>query len=208
MLVRWLLDRLDRRSLKSASEPRKTSSTIRTRKTANNVRPLSIVSVPLYVLSPPFSIYLSSAGLPTGMLYGNVSECYLFPSKYTYILLRYTKNRLCILVTLGLVCTSILGIVYPPSYTLYPGCLWICKLPRLDPLWIRLDNSPVNSAEPSLERLRNGIVYILRLDTYLNAWIIDRTTILDDNTSNISDRNAFLTNLLEIGARTLHVYAR
>jgi len=96
---------------------------MRTRKTANNVRLLSIVSIPLYVLSPPFSIYLSSAGSPTGVLHGNVSKYYLFPSKYTYILLRYTKNRLYILVTLEPVYTSILGTVYPPSYTLYPKYL-------------------------------------------------------------------------------------
>ena len=38
--------------------------------------------------------------------------------------------------------------------------------------------------------------------------MIDRIATLDHDTSNISDRNAFLTNLLEIGARALYVYAR
>ena len=93
---------------------------MRTRKTANDVRPLSIVSVPLYVLSPPFSVYLSSTDLPTSVLYGNASEYALNPCKYTYILLRCTGNRLYILVTLELVCTLMLGTIYPPLYVLYP----------------------------------------------------------------------------------------
>ena len=99
---------------------------MRTRKTANDVRPLSIVSIPLYVLSPPFSIYLSSADSPTGVLYGNASKYTLNPSKYTYILLRCTGNRLYILVTLELVYTLMLGTVYPPLYMLYPESVRIC----------------------------------------------------------------------------------
>jgi len=38
--------------------------------------------------------------------------------------------------------------------------------------------------------------------------MIDRIAILDYDTSNISDRNTFLTNLLEMGARALYVYTR
>jgi len=74
MLVRLIFNRLDRWSLEPIFKPRKTSSTVRTRKTANNLRLLSIVSILLSALFPPFSVYLSSAGAPTGILHGNVLD--------------------------------------------------------------------------------------------------------------------------------------
>jgi len=96
---------------------------MRTRKTANNLRLPSMVSVLLYLLFPPFSVLLFSAGLPNYVLPCNVFEYSLHPSKYTYILLRCTGNRLYILVILELVYTLILGTVSPPSHALHPGYL-------------------------------------------------------------------------------------
>ena len=122
-----------------------------TRKIANNLRLLSIVSILLYVLFPPFSALPFSVGSPTGVLHGNVSEYALIPGKYTDILFGCIGNRLCILVILESVYTLILGTVHPPSYALYPEYLRIYGLPRLDPLWIRLDDGPVNGAKSGLE---------------------------------------------------------
>jgi len=195
MLVRLIFNRLDRWSLEPVFEPRKTSSTVRTRKIANNLRLLSTVSVLLVIPFRLFSVYCSSAGSPTYIRPGNVFEYALIPGKYTYILLRCIGNRPCTLVTLEPVRSLVLGTSCPPSYALYPGYFWICKLPRLNPLWIRLDDGPVNSAKSSLGRLRIGIVYISRLDTHLNGWIIDRNRISYDNTSNYSDRDTLLTDL-------------
>jgi len=123
MLVRLIFNCLDRWSLKPVFEPRKTSSTMRTRKTADNLRLLSIVSILLSALFPPFSVYLSSAGSPTGVLYGNVSRYSLNPSKCTDILLRCIGNLLYILVIPEPVRSLVLGIVYLPSHALYPGYL-------------------------------------------------------------------------------------
>jgi len=91
-----------------------------TRKIANNLRLLSIVSILLSALFPLFLVCYSSAGLPTNVRYGNVFKYSLYPSKYTHILLRCIENRLCILVILEPVYALVLGTVYPPSYTLYP----------------------------------------------------------------------------------------
>jgi len=102
------------------SEPRKPSSTIRIRKTTNNVRPLSFISVLLVILFRPFLACYSSAGLPTYIRPGNVSRNSLIHNKYISISLRYTKNRLYILVNLERVCTLSLGTIYPPLYTLHP----------------------------------------------------------------------------------------
>jgi len=123
MLVRLIFNRLDRWSLEPVFEPRKTSSTVRTRKTANNLRLLSMVSILLSALFPPFSIYLSSAGSPTSVLHGNISGYSLNPSKCTDILLKCIGNLLYILVTPEPVRSLVLGTVYLPSYTLYPGYL-------------------------------------------------------------------------------------
>ena len=128
-----------------------------------------MVSVLLPTYFPPFSAHPSSAGLPTGVLHGNVSEYALIPGKCTHILLGCIGNRLCTLATLEPVGMSVLGTVPPLSRTLYPVCLRICESPRLDTLWIRLDDGPVNGVKSGLERLRIGIVYILRLDTRSNG---------------------------------------
>jgi len=97
-----------------------------TRKIANNLRLLSIVSILLSALYPLFSVYPSSAGLPTSVWYGNIFEYALISSKCTYILLRCIRNRLYILVILELVCTLMLGTVYPPLYVLYLESIRIC----------------------------------------------------------------------------------
>jgi len=110
---------LDRWSLELVFEPRKTSSTVRTRQTAHNFHLLSMVSILLFALFPPFLVCYSSADSSTDVRYGNVSEHSLIPGKRTHILFGCIENHLYILVILELMCTLILGTVYPPSHTLH-----------------------------------------------------------------------------------------
>jgi len=128
-----------------------------------------MVSVLLVIPFRPFSACYSSAGLPTYIRPGNVSEYSLIRDKCIGIPFRYTENRLYILVNLERVCTLILGTIYPPLYTLHPERARNYLLPYIDTLWIRLGDGLVNGAKSSLEQLRTSTAYKPRLDTHLNG---------------------------------------